>query len=333
MDINANVELWKFFKNYTNPYTDMAYGRSIDVTPKYLNPQGDSLSVLAEISNPQNHPIDVFALVRNDDSTFQDSIQLFDNGNPNDNNWVGSEWFSGLAEEEFVVELSTRDLLANTSQLLHTPSLFTTIGPVEIERYEIPFISPGGGFYLKLWLRNDGQVATANNIKAVVSSNDPNITNITPSELSFGNIGPQQNVTSNDSVQFHTQNDPDSVKIAVLIKSGNYPYWGDSDTLYIVISGIEDQIANVPTKYSLGQNYPNPFNPITTIEFDLLKTSEVTLKVFNILGEELVTLVSDKLSAGSYSYEWNALGLASGVYLYRLKAGDYVETRKMVLMR
>ncbi|UCF64434.1 MAG: T9SS type A sorting domain-containing protein [bacterium] len=85
--------------------------------------------------------------------------------------------------------------------------------------------------------------------------------------------------------------------------------------------------------YFLQQNYPNPFNPTTTIEFDLAKTSEVSLKVFNILGEEVFTLVSDRLSAGSYSYDWDASNLASGVYLYRLQAGDYVETRKMVLMR
>jgi hypothetical protein len=79
--------------------------------------------------------------------------------------------------------------------------------------------------------------------------------------------------------------------------------------------------------------FPNPFNPFTTIEFDLPKTSEVTLKIFNILGEEVATLVSDRLSTGSYSYEWDASNLASGVYLYRLETGNYVETRKMVVMR
>jgi hypothetical protein len=85
--------------------------------------------------------------------------------------------------------------------------------------------------------------------------------------------------------------------------------------------------------YKLHQNYPNPFNPTTTIEFDLPKTSQVSLKIFNILGEEVATLVSDKLSSGSYAYEWDASNIASGVYLYRLQADDYVETRRMVLMR
>ena len=89
----------------------------------------------------------------------------------------------------------------------------------------------------------------------------------------------------------------------------------------------------LPIKYGLSQNYPNPFNPTTTIAFDLPKSSEVTLKIFNILGEEVATLISEGLPTGSYQYEWNASNLASGVYLYRLQAGDYVEAKKMVLMR
>jgi hypothetical protein len=98
-------------------------------------------------------------------------------------------------------------------------------------------------------------------------------------------------------------------------------------------TAIAGQPALIPREFDLYQNYPNPFNPSTTIEFDLPKTSEVTLKIFNILGEEVATLVSNRLSAGSYSYEWDASNLASGVYLYKLQAGDYVEKRKMILLK
>jgi hypothetical protein len=100
------------------------------------------------------------------------------------------------------------------------------------------------------------------------------------------------------------------------------------------LSGLNTPVDNNVQSFNLKQNYPNPFNPSTTIRFDLPKTSKVTLKIFNILGEEIATLVSDQLSAGSYSYEWSGTGgMASGVYLYRLEAEGFVQTRKMILMK
>jgi hypothetical protein len=98
------------------------------------------------------------------------------------------------------------------------------------------------------------------------------------------------------------------------------------------VSGIVKRA--IPSELILHQNYPNPFNPYTTIEFYLPKTSDVSLKIFNILGEEVATLVSDRLTTGKYSYKWSRpAGIASGVYLYRLDVGEFVETSKMVLMR
>jgi hypothetical protein len=115
-------------------------------------------------------------------------------------------------------------------------------------------------------------------------------------------------------------------------------YYGRITPIPVAIDVRAQKTAN---NFSLTQNYPNPFNPSTTIKFNLLKTSEVTLKIFTILGEEVVTLLSASLPAGSHSVEWDASNLASGVYLYRLQVGDpsqnprpgYVETRKMVLMK
>jgi N-acetylneuraminic acid mutarotase len=97
--------------------------------------------------------------------------------------------------------------------------------------------------------------------------------------------------------------------------------------------GVERNDSKLPQKFALQQNYPNPFNPNSIIEFSIPKTEFVTLKVYNILGEEVATLVSERLAAGSYTYDWDAAGLASGLYLYRLEAGYFVKMRKMVLMR
>jgi hypothetical protein len=87
--------------------------------------------------------------------------------------------------------------------------------------------------------------------------------------------------------------------------------------------------------FALYHNYPNPFNPSTTIEFALAKPGWVTLKIYNILGEEVAELVSENLSAGSYKYDWSRpTGMASGVYYYRLETDHgFVQTKKMLLIR
>ncbi|MBE0571498.1 MAG: T9SS type A sorting domain-containing protein [Ignavibacteriaceae bacterium] len=91
--------------------------------------------------------------------------------------------------------------------------------------------------------------------------------------------------------------------------------------------------SETPITYSLEQNFPNPFNPTTTIKFAVTKESNVNLSVYNILGELVSTLVNEQLKTGYHQYEFDASNLASGVYLCRIIAGDFVETRKMVLLR
>jgi len=90
---------------------------------------------------------------------------------------------------------------------------------------------------------------------------------------------------------------------------------------------------NTPLVFNLEQNYPNPFNPTTTINYSIPKTSNVKLILFNLLGEEVATLINEEKSAGSYEVELNAESLPSGVYFYQLKAGDYVNTKKMILLK
>ncbi len=89
----------------------------------------------------------------------------------------------------------------------------------------------------------------------------------------------------------------------------------------------------LPKQFLLAQNYPNPFNPSTSILYDIGQRSFVTLKVYDVLGREVATVVNARKPAGEYTVEWNAANLPSGVYFYRLVAGDFVETRKMILMR
>jgi len=98
-------------------------------------------------------------------------------------------------------------------------------------------------------------------------------------------------------------------------------------------TGIETRVASKPSDFELQQNYPNPFNPTTSINYSLNKKSHVELKVFNILGAEVRTLVNENKNAGKYDVSLDATDLSSGVYFYRLRAGDQTITRKMMLMK
>jgi flagellar hook assembly protein FlgD len=98
------------------------------------------------------------------------------------------------------------------------------------------------------------------------------------------------------------------------------------------ITGIEGE-NTTPVGFFLNQNYPNPFNPSTTIEFTLPKSEYVELKIYNILGKEVSTLVSMKLNPGNHTYTFDGKNLATGIYYYQLVAGDYREVKKMILLR
>ena len=123
-----------------------------------------------------------------------------------------------------------------------------------------------------------------------------------------------------------------------------FRYYGDMRTTFgffvhlddVSVAGptsVEQTDATIPERFGLSQNYPNPFNPTTTMEFRLPKSSHTTLKIHNALGEEVATLVDGQLSPGTFKTEWDAGDMASGMYFARLTAGQYTETRKLMLVK
>ncbi len=96
---------------------------------------------------------------------------------------------------------------------------------------------------------------------------------------------------------------------------------------------VEDDRSVMPTGFALLQNYPNPFNPSTTIAFSLPRATYVTLKIFNTLGQEAATVLSQELAAGTYETKWEATGIGSGMYFYRLQTATFSETKKLILLK
>jgi hypothetical protein len=124
-------------------------------------------------------------------------------------------------------------------------------------------------------------------------------------------------------------------EITIEVDDGNGGLATQSYTLTVEVASKLGVSGNLmPEKFMLSQNFPNPFNPTTSIEFSIPKSEFVTLKIYNVLGQEAATLISESMQPGNYRAEWDASGFASGVYYYLIKAGsEYQEVKKMILLR
>jgi hypothetical protein len=132
---------------------------------------------------------------------------------------------------------------------------------------------------------------------------------------------------------------PDSCQISVTIANNSGPvslgsYFLMDDLLFQgTVTGIDKNSDEIPYNFALMQNYPNPFNPSTNLSFVIGNSSFISLKVYDILGNEVATLVNEEKPAGSYEISFDASNLAGGVYFYRLTAGNYSDVKKMMVMK
>jgi photosystem II stability/assembly factor-like uncharacterized protein len=129
---------------------------------------------------------------------------------------------------------------------------------------------------------------------------------------------------------------PADTRIWSLTASSDSIFAGTSSGIWVTGSPVEVKVEreiSAPLTFTLKQNYPNPFNPSTNISFSIPYKSFVSLKIFDLLGREVATIFSEEISAGYYTRKWNAANISSGIYFYRLQAGSFTETKKLILLR
>lgn len=118
--------------------------------------------------------------------------------------------------------------------------------------------------------------------------------------------------------------------VGTTLKNAYAPYYNIGG---MVTDLGEDVNLLMPLEYNLEQNYPNPFNPETEIKFDIMNSGFVSLKVYDILGNLVSELINKEMNAGSYKVNFNAANFASGVYIYKLQSGDFISSKKMLLLK
>jgi len=146
-----------------------------------------------------------------------------------------------------------------------------------------------------------------------------------------------ENVNANDSSFSYTLPliTPDQCKVKIVDESNDLIF-DESDSVFTIdiLPSVEDYYGDgLPTEYNLSQNFPNPFNPSTTIYYSIPQLSFVTLKVYDVLGNEVAVLFNAEKQSGYYEAEFNSINLVSGVYFYKLQALNFVEIKKMILLK
>ena len=309
---------------------NLSYGRQIEISNSYLKPGIDTLLISASILNPNAHQLSNKIIIENLDKTFVDSVEMIQ---ASSDNWVG-KWICTDQENIFRVHIKTIDQTSSSSFTVTGAQRITTSGPLLIDTLYYAHLPNQKRFSIKPYLSNKGTNYAVTELKAKLICTDSWVVSITNNIISFPSVSPGGVVlSSNVCGIIYDSTFPGYFDLEFEIISDGWCYWKDSLRFVPVIVGVEEELNNLPTEFNLTQNYPNPFNSSSVIKYSIPKSSQATLKIFNTLGEELETLVNEEKTVGSYEANWNAENLPSGVYFYRLQAGDFVQTKKMILLK
>jgi len=353
--INLDGEKSKHFDDQWNMYQNHQYklfefgeiyrfSNELTIDKPYVAPGLDELILNAVVRNPNDVSISLFAEIESPNETIIDSVELFDDGMHNNgisgDDVYGASWIVPEGERTYEIDLRVTNISTSESITRNKLALFTSIGPIVYDGQDS--ISVDNNKYIfKVMLANNGSVTTANAIRAKISTSDTCATSYRTSEVFYRDIAAGGNATpllkfDVDINSICASTEELLIPFDIEISSEGFTYWTDSFVLAVppgIGIGVEDEITGLPTEYALSNAYPNPFNPTTTIEYSLPQSGDVSLIIYNLTGQEVTRLVSEVQQAGYHKVTWDASNLSSGIYFYRLQAGDFVQTRKMVLLK
>ena len=326
---------------------NLVYPHTVATDKKYYIPVEDTTHLSTTIENPNSHQLSARAYLETVEGTLIDSVEL----TKQTLNINGEQWTANInllsTEEFYKIGVTVFDETASDQFNVQNATRFTTAGPVVLDSlaYADGF---GNSFNITPFILNQGITKTVTNASIKLFCNDPWVASLTPKVRSLPDILPGEIVSSNSfNVVFIDSIFPGYFNIKIELISDYWVFWTDS--IHLIVTGVEEESLQ-PLTFNLEQNYPNPFNPSTTISWQSPVGSQQTLKIYDILGNEVVTLVDEFKPAGKYEIEFNAAtlsgsvsakgGYASGVYFYQLRAtpnggqaGSFVQTKKMILLR
>ncbi len=320
--------------------TSLTYAHNALLDRHYATPATDSVCLNVTLTNSLNHTALISAIVTDAAGTARDSIVLRNDGLHGDATANDSIWscriYAPSDENMFKINVRTDDVTLGTFRSLRNVASFTTAGPLTFDSAFVVNQREYAYCGVVPFIKNNGTTSAVTNAFVTLVCNDPWVKKINPLTLPLPSISAGASASPSGeagfTIDYDTLTFPHYFNAKFELTLNGQICWTDSARIEVDITGISRR-ERLPTVYALIQNFPNPFNPTTQIRFEIPVSGFVSLKVFDVLGREVATLVNEKKSPGVYNVEWNASNVSSGVYFYRLSAGSFVETKKMILMR
>jgi hypothetical protein len=315
----------------------LTHAHELTLDRTYVFPGTDSVSLTARLTNPLGHAASLSAIVCDEAGAVRDSVLLCDDGAHGDSSAGDGIWGCRIpapAEEiSCAVSLRTDDLTMATFRRLPTAVHFTTAGPVACIG-DTASTTPAWGKRVRFRFRvvNSGLTRTIPLVSGVARSLDSAASVLSGGGFTVGDLLPGESKLSGPVTVSFTAGVTRLVSFELLFASSGVEYW--RDTVQTLVTDVERAADSpLPTTYRLDQNFPNPFNPTTEVRYQLPVACDVRMSVCDLLGRELTMLVHERKDAGVHTVHFDASGLSSGAYFYRIQAGGYIHTRRMLLLR
>jgi aminopeptidase N len=319
------------------------YATNITLNNSYLAPGIDTLLLTCETENPDQESLELEATIESLDLGLGETLTMYDDGAHGDSaasdGIYSATWPVPGEERSYTVHVKTLSTKSGYYNTLQDAALFTTTGPVVLSSYNIvsedTIANPGDFIGFEFTISNIGLTDTVYNLLSKVISSDSCANIVAFSDPLYGDIAPGENAVASRVIRIRFDEEcsaPAQYSFSLEIYSDSHLFWREEFMVYVV-TGLPRENLVQPKEFLLNQNYPNPFNPITVISYQLPVSGNVELSIYSILGEKVVTLLSKSQNSGNYDVEWDAAGFASGVYYYKIQAGEFQDVKKMILLR
>ena len=306
----------------------------MEVNPSYVRLQEDSVNISAYRLG-QSESLEVKALVHDEINNIYTEIELSEN----DENWGGA--FFPEVESFFSVDFSLINNDSSDTTIYEDMGYFTSIGPLTISFSETLTVELGGNIVSEFSIQNNSDAISVSAVSvSFIPENEECISSYNSGSINIGDIGPGETVSSDPEffiALLEDECDNSVLEFKANIRSNQIEYWVQSFELELSLLFVDNKNL-YPEKFQLHNAYPNPFNPVTTLRYDLPEDMMVYITIYDMMGRVVNYLVSGIQGAGHKSIQWDSTNnkgkpVSAGLYIYTIEAGNFKQTKKMLLLK